>query len=112
MIRQKDPRKRGRASRNKGAEGERNVAKKLQNMGHADARRGQVFNHQPDIIGVRGVLIEVKNHEKPPNIWNAYAQAKDRAAPDEIPVAICHYDYGPYLLAVDLDDYGILKERL
>lgn len=112
MIKQKDPKKRGKASRNKGAEAERTVAKRLQKLGHSDARRGQVFNHEPDIVGVPGVHIEVKNQDELV-IHKAWQQSLGAAKKDEIPVVIYKRgDRQPWMLLMRFDDYEELKERL
>lgn len=111
-IRQKDPHKRGKAARDKGARAERKVAKILQDMGHPDARRGQVFNREPDIVGIPRVHIEVKCQERVnPNA--AYEQAQEAAKTGEVPVVIYKRGDGkPFMLLVRLDHYERLKEIL
>jgi len=112
VIRQTDPKKRGKAARNKGAEAERTVAKRLQALGHTDARRGQVFNHEPDIVGVPGIHFEVKNQEQL-NITAAFRQSVEAAKPGEIPVVIYKRgDRQPFMLLLRFDDYEELRERL
>ena len=54
-------------SRAKGASGERELAQLLRNQGHLEARRGQQYsgiNGDADVIGVKGIHIEVKRQEK------------------------------------------------
>ena len=111
-INQKDPRKRGRAARNKGARAELKVRDKLREMGHEGARRGQVFNHEPDIVGVDGVHIEVKNQERL-DISAAFRQSAEAAKPGEIPVVIYKRgDRQPFMLLLRFDDYEELRGRL
>jgi Holliday junction resolvase len=54
----------GRMSRDKGARAERELAKILIRYG-IECRRGQVFNKEPDIVGVDGIHVEVKRTERP-----------------------------------------------
>lgn len=112
MINQKDPKKRGKASREKGKRAELKVRDKLRDMGHTDARRGQVFNHEPDIVGVAGVHIEVKD-QKDLVITKAWQQSVEAAKPSEIPVVIYKRgDRQPFMLLCRFDDYEALKEIL
>lgn len=39
-------------------------------------RRGDCFRHEPDIVGLRGLHVEVKNH-KTPDVGSWYLQSKD-----------------------------------
>ena len=74
-------------SRQKGARGEREIAKILRQRGY-DARRGQQYcgaNGDADVVGLDGVHIEVKRVEAL-NIDSAVSQATKDAREDEIPV--------------------------
>lgn len=71
----------GKTEYNKGANAEREVANILQSFGYP-ARRGQVFNGEPDIVcpGIK-LHFEVKRHEKiamPAWIRQAKEAAKKR----------------------------------
>lgn len=60
----KDESRMGSSQRNKGASGERELVKVLQDKGFKDVRRGYVYLGQPDVIGLPGIHIEVKRVEK------------------------------------------------
>ena len=53
----------GSSQRNKGAGGERELVKVLNDLGF-DVHRGYVFYHEPDVIGIPGIHIECKRVEK------------------------------------------------
>lgn len=53
----------GNSQRNKGAAGERELVKVLNEYG-LNTHRGHVFYHEPDVIGLPGIHIEVKRVEK------------------------------------------------
>jgi Holliday junction resolvase len=64
-------------SKRKGAEGERELARKLTEYGYK-SRRGQQYcgsNGDADVVGLPGIYIECKRVEKL-NIYNAVDQAK------------------------------------
>jgi Holliday junction resolvase len=74
-----DYKKQGRASRNKGAQGERELAKILsEELGIESIKRGYVFCHESDVIGLKGIHIECKRVQKL-NIENAMEQARAEA---------------------------------
>lgn len=77
-------------SRNKGAKGERELAKVLRQYGY-DCRRGQQYsgaNGDADVVGLPGIHIECKRVERL-NIQDAVDQAKRDKRDDEIP-AVFH----------------------
>lgn len=78
-------------SRRKGANGERELAKRLREYGYENARRGQQYcgaNGDADIVGaLPGIHIECKRVERL-NIEDAMAQSKHDARRDEIPVVM------------------------
>ena len=89
----KDPAavKRGRASRNKGKRGERELAKLLTSRGYP-ARRGVQFKggiNSPDVIceDLNFLHLEAKWVEKL-NLYNAYKQAKADAGLEKVPVVV------------------------
>ena len=81
-------------SRQKGARGEREIAKILRQRGY-DARRGQQYsgaNGDADVVGLPGIHIEVKRVEAL-NIDKAMEQAITDAKPGEMP-AVYHLKNG------------------
>lgn len=77
-------------SRQKGAAGEREIAKILREQyGYTDAKRGCQFKggpDSPDVNGVDGLHIEVKRVEKL-NIEDAMQQSIRDAGENEVPVS-------------------------
>jgi len=76
-------------SKAKGGRGERELANKLKEHGF-DARRGQQFcgaNGDADVVGLKGVHIEVKRTETL-RLYDALAQAKRDARPGEMPIVV------------------------
>lgn len=73
-------------SRNKGASGERELARKLKEYGY-EARRGQQYcgsNGDADVVGLPGIHIECKRVERL-NLYDALAQSVADAKTDEKP---------------------------
>lgn len=77
--------KRKKNSRQKGARGERELAKKLKEYGY-DCRRGQQYSgiEGQDIVGLPRVHVEVKRVEKL-NIYDAIDQAKRDSKANDMP---------------------------
>lgn len=102
-----DRRKIGKASREKGKRGERELASLLRSRGYTDAKRGQQYcgsNGDADVVGLPGVHIECKRVEKL-NIENAMEQSRSDAKDGEIPVVAHRKDRKPWLLTMDLMDF-------
>ena len=77
-------------SRQKGAAGERELAKVLRSYGY-EARRGQQYcgaNGDADVVGLPGIHIECKRVEHL-DLYGAMAQARHDANTDELP-AVMH----------------------
>ena len=72
-------------SRRKGAQGERELAKKLREYGF-DCRRGQQYSgiEGEDVVGLDGIHIEVKRVERL-NIYDAVDQAKRDSNFEDLP---------------------------
>ncbi len=70
-----DKHKQGKSNRDRGAEAERQVADIFKAAGFRTVRRGQVFNHESDVIGVPGLHIEVK-YCKTAKVWEWLRQAE------------------------------------
>lgn len=67
--------RKGRYSRNKGAQGERELAKILsEQFSLEEVRRGYVFCNESDVVGLKGIHVECKRVEKL-NIEKAMEQA-------------------------------------
>lgn len=101
-------------SRQKGARGERELAKVLKAYGYS-ARRGQQFsgaNGDADVVGVEGLHIECKRVEKL-NIHEAMAQSERDARTGEIPVVMHRKNGTRWLITMTLEDFmeKIWKEK-
>ena len=93
-------------SRNKGAEGERELARILKDYGYP-ARRGQQYcgaNGDADVVGLPGIHIECKRVEHL-NIDAAIAQSIRDAEDDEIPVVMHRKNHMPWKVTMLLDDW-------
>ena len=93
-------------SRQKGARGERELAKILRESGY-EARRGQQFsgaNGDPDVVGLPGFHIECKRVEKL-NIDEAMAQSIRDAKKDEIPIVIHRKNNQKWKVPISLEEF-------
>ena len=93
-------------SRAKGAQGERELAKKLREYGY-EARRGQQFsgaNGDPDVVGLDGIHIECKRVEKL-HLEDWVAQSRRDARDGEIPVVMHRKNHCEWLVTMTLDDW-------
>ncbi len=99
-------------SKQKGARGERELAKVLRAHGFK-TRRGQQYcgaNGDADVVGLPNIHIECKRVERL-NLYDAMAQAKSDAKQDEIPVVMHRKDKCDWLVTMSLDDFiEIYKE--
>lgn len=99
-------------SRQKGARGERELAKALKAYGY-DCRRGQQYcgaNGDADVVGLPGIHIECKRVEKL-NLYDAVAQAKADARENEMPVVMHRKNNCEWLVTMLLEDWiEIYKE--
>ena len=102
----------GKASRDKGKRGEREIADLLKAHGY-DAKRGQQYcgaNGDADVVGLPGVHIEVKRTEAF-RLWDAMQQAKRDARPGELP-AVFHRKNGKrWVVVMDAQDWLTLYDR-
>lgn len=101
----------GKASRDKGKRGERELAKKLREYGY-DCRRGVQYcgiNGDADVIGLPGVHIECKRVERL-NFYEAMIQSAHDARSDEVPVVMSRRDNSPWLVTMRLDDWMTLYQ--
>ena len=93
-------------SRNKGAAGERELARVLRGYGY-DARRGQQYSGligDPDVLGLPGIHIECKRVERL-NLLDAMAQAKRDARKGEAPAVFHRRNRAEWLVTMRLEDW-------
>lgn len=93
-------------SREKGAEGERELSHVLQGYGY-ECRRGQQYcgaNGDADVVGLPGVHIECKRVERL-NISEAMKQAAGDARTEEMPAVFHRKNREGWLVTVTLDDF-------
>ena len=93
-------------SRQKGARGERELARKLKEYGY-DCRRGQQYcgaNGDADVIGLPKIHIECKRVERL-NIEDAMSQSKRDAKAVEIPTVMHRKNECEWLVTMRLDDF-------
>lgn len=96
----------GKKSRNKGKAGERELAKRLRDLGW-DARRGQQYSGatgEADVIGLPGIHIECKRVEAL-HLWDALAQSKSDAREGELPVVMHRRNNCDWVVIQPLDDW-------
>lgn len=99
-------------SRQKGAAGERELAKALRSHGF-ETRRGQQYcgsNGDADVVGLPGVHIECKRVERL-NLEDAMAQSRADARPGEIPVVMHRKNNCKWIVTLSLDDFMTLYKE-
>lgn len=93
-------------SRQKGAAGERELARKLREYGY-NCRRGQQYcgaNGDADVVGLEGIHIECKRAERL-NIEDAVAQAVRDKKAGELPAVFHRKNNHSWLVTMPLDDW-------
>ena len=93
-------------SRQKGAAGERELARVLRFYGY-DCHRGQQYQGSPwspDVLGLPGIHIECKRVEKL-NLYDALSQSKADSGEDEIPVVMHRKNRSKWLVTMELKDW-------
>lgn len=93
-------------SREKGAKGERELARKLREYGY-DCRRGQQYcgaNGDADVVGLDDIHIECKRVERL-NIEDAISQAKRDAKEGELPAVFHRKNNHEWLVTMTLPDW-------
>ena len=96
----------GKASREKGKRGERELASKLKEYGWT-CRRGQQYagaNGDADVVGLPWIHIECKRVEKL-NIYDAIDQSRRDAAEYELPAVFHRKNNCDWLVTMRLDDW-------
>lgn len=93
-------------SRNKGAEGERQLAKELRKYGY-DTRRGQQYcgiDGNADVVGIDGLHIECKRTQQVRD--EVFLQQAERDAKEgEIPVVMYRRNHEEWKVTLRLDDF-------
>lgn len=95
----------GKASREKGKRGERELASRLREYGY-DARRGVQYQggeDSPDVVGLPGIHIEVKRTERL-DLYGALSQSKADAG-DDMPVVMHRKNNCEWVVIQPLDDW-------
>ena len=87
----------GRGARNKGKAGENELARLIRENWGYDVRRGHVFDHESDMVGLQGIHCEVKRVERL-NIYDAMSQAIVEAEirNDGLPVVFWRKNHGKW----------------
>ncbi len=96
----------GKMSKRKGAAGELEAARKLNDVLGTAFHRGRQYHggpESPDLAGdVPGLHVEVKRTEKL-RLWEAVAQAREDAGTDQVPVVMHRANHKPWVLIVEVD---------
>lgn len=93
-------------SRQKGAAGERELARKLREYGYS-CRRGQQYcgaNGDADVVGLEGIHIECKRAERL-NIYDAVEQSVRDKKAGELLAVFHRKNNHPWLVTMPLDDW-------
>lgn len=95
----------GRSAQRKGADGERELANVLKEYGF-EVRRGQVFNHESDMVGLDKIHPEVKRVEKL-NVVTAMKQAitESQIRNDGLPSVFHRRNREEWLVTMRLTDW-------
>lgn len=97
----------GKMQREKGKEGEREVAKISAEAGFSNSKRGVQYKGSPgspDVVGIPGVHLEVKRVEKL-HLWPAYDQACNDAGEAEYPVVVHRSNRKPWVAILSYQDF-------
>ena len=99
-------------SRQKGKRGERDLAKRLQELGF-EARRGQQYSGasgDADVVGVPGVHIECKRVEQC-RMYDWMRQAERDARPGETPVVMWRKNCEQWLVVMRLEEWVAMQRK-
>ena len=93
-------------SRDKGKVGEREAAKKLNEIFGTSCRRGQQYSGDQgaaDVVGLPGIHLEIKRRERG-NVANWIEQSVHDAVDGDVPVVMHRASRRPWLVTVRLAD--------
>lgn len=97
----------GKAQREKGKRGEREVAAILRDHGFSEARRTQQFagrtGDSSDVVGLDGYHIEVKRQERAA-IYEWFAQAR-RDCGSDIPLVVFRRSGDKWMALLEFEDF-------
>lgn len=102
----KTAQQRGKANRERGKRGEREVATLLKGYGY-DARRGAQYSGktgQADVEGLPGIHIEVKRTERL-SLYDAMEQSIGDAREGEVPIVMHRKDRKDWVVIMRADDF-------
>ena len=102
----------GRASRDKGKKGERELASLLREYGY-DSRRGVQYNGadgSADVVGLPGIHIECKRVERL-DLYGAMAQAERDAREGEIPAVFHRRNRDYWKVTLRLEDFMEIYQK-
>ena len=98
----------GRSAQAKGRRGEIELAQFLRDRGLSEARPGDPLNYgtQPDVIGINGLHIECKRHERLEiSKWYGQAQQDAQRMQDGLPAVIYRQNRRPWMIVLSLSDF-------
>lgn len=99
----------GKMSREKGKRSELDLVHYLRDFYGIDVRRGDCFRGEADVIGMPGIWIEVKNHQKV-DIGSWYWQAWETTKKHKggVPVVFHKENRKPWLVTLAYNDWTML----
>ena len=103
----------GKAQRERGKRGERYVANRIRDRLGMQARRGVQYSggpDSPDVVGLAGYHIEVKNVNRL-DLHKAIAQSVNDASEDEVPIVVHHRDREPWYVTLGFEDFLDMYEK-
>lgn len=96
----------GKMSRAKGKRSELSAVHYIRDYYGYVVRRGDCFRHEPDIVGLDGIHIEVKNHESV-KIGPWYIQSREASMryKDGIPIVMHKSNRTPWFVTLAYEDW-------
>lgn len=98
----------GKAEREKGKRGERELASVLRDAGYSESKRSVQYcgmgGESADVLGLPGVHIECKRTERL-ELWKSIDQAISDCKQGNIPVVMHRPSRRPWIVIIRLDDF-------
>lgn len=92
----------GRGSKEKGADAERELSRFINSFGHK-TRRGYVFYHESDVVGLKGIHIECKRHEQIALFkWMEQSERESKVKDGGIPSVWFRKNRKPWMIAINI----------